>query len=120
MPTPNASPRFLVSPGLMPEAAMRIRTSPAEGVGSGISPTCKTSRAGPCFSYQAAFIEVPQKTLTRPEASHVQIQGTRRHGRLSDLYEVPVRVAHVASQLRRVNFWLGDEFRAASTPKVVA
>src|SRR5579862_1892502 len=57
MPRPNVSPRFLVSPGLMPEAATRMRTSPGPGVGSGISPTFRTSRARPCFSYQAALIQ---------------------------------------------------------------
>src|SRR5580658_1483460 len=60
----------------MPEAAIRIRTSPAPGRGSGISPTTKTSRACPCFSYQAALIEKPSSSdnfssrtiagLTRP------------------------------------------------------
>src|SRR5580658_1721227 len=59
MPKPNASSRFLMSPGLIPDAAIRIRTSPEAGIGSGISPTVRTSRAGPCFSYQAAFIESP-------------------------------------------------------------
>ena len=38
---------------------MRMRTSPGPGRGSGISPTTNTSRAGPCFSYQAALIEKP-------------------------------------------------------------
>src|SRR6516165_8188072 len=56
MPRPNVSCRFFTSPGLMPEAATRMRTSPGAGSGSGISPTTITSRAGPCFSYQAAFI----------------------------------------------------------------
>jgi hypothetical protein len=32
-----------------------MRTSPGPGSGSGISPTLSTSRACPCFSYQAAF-----------------------------------------------------------------
>src|SRR5580692_11243098 len=35
---------------------MRIRTSPASGSGSLISPTISTSAATPCFSYHAAFI----------------------------------------------------------------
>src|SRR5215510_12459115 len=56
MPQPNASWRFLMSPGLTPEEVMRMRTSPAPGTGSGISPTISTSRAGPCLSYQAALI----------------------------------------------------------------
>lgn len=33
-----------------------LRTSPGPGSGSGISPTLSTSRACPCFSYQAAFL----------------------------------------------------------------
>jgi len=32
MPTPNASARFLVSPGLIPEVAMRMRTSQVSGL----------------------------------------------------------------------------------------
>jgi hypothetical protein len=43
-----------------------MRTSPAAG-GSGISPTTRTSRAGPCFSYQAAFIWKAMEHL-RPNA----------------------------------------------------
>src|SRR5262252_9449710 len=34
-----------------------MRTSPAAGIGSGISPTVNTSRAGPCFSYHAALMQ---------------------------------------------------------------
>ena len=56
IPTLKTSWRFLTSPGLMPEAAIRMRTSPGSGRGSGISPTTSTSAAGPCFSYHAAFI----------------------------------------------------------------
>ena len=56
IPTPNASSRFLTSPGFTPEKAIRIRTSPALGCGSSMLPTTNTSRAAPCFSYQAAFI----------------------------------------------------------------
>src|SRR5205823_158092 len=40
----------------MPEATTRIRASPGPGSRSGIFPTARTSRAGPCLSYQAAFI----------------------------------------------------------------
>src|SRR5215469_3252791 len=56
MPTPKASSRFFTSPGLTPDAVTRMRTSPARGCGSGISPTIRTSRAGPCLSYHAAFM----------------------------------------------------------------
>src|SRR4051812_45560913 len=42
----------------MPEAATRMRTSPGPGSGSGILPSTRTSRAGPCFSYQAAVITI--------------------------------------------------------------
>src|SRR5580700_10497836 len=58
MPTPNESSRFLISPGFMPETAIRMRTSPGPGRGSGISPTTNTSRGCPCFSYQAALIKI--------------------------------------------------------------
>lgn len=49
----------------------------------------------------------------------IQIQRTRRHGRLSDFNEVPVRVAHVAPQFCCVDFRLSDKFRAPRRPKVV-
>src|SRR4051812_18050071 len=41
----------------MPDAVIRMRTSPGPGCGSGISPTVKTCLAGPFFSYQAALTE---------------------------------------------------------------
>src|SRR5713226_764411 len=55
-----------MSPGLIPEAAMRMRISPGPGAGSGISPMVRTSLAGPCFSYQAALMEssISQKSRT--------------------------------------------------------
>src|ERR1700739_636245 len=56
MPMAKVSSRFFTSPGLTPDMAMRMRSSPGPGSGSGISPTVRTSRAGPCFSYQAAFM----------------------------------------------------------------
>src|SRR4051812_14179804 len=37
---PPQSPRFFVSPGLMPENVTRTQTSPCPGTGSTISPTC--------------------------------------------------------------------------------
>src|SRR5687767_3726933 len=45
-----------MSPGLMPEAASLMRTSPGPGVGSAMMPTLNTSAAGPCASYHAARI----------------------------------------------------------------
>jgi hypothetical protein len=47
---------FLDSPGFRPEKATRIRTSPSRGCGSSILPMTNTSRAAPCFSYQAALM----------------------------------------------------------------
>src|SRR5262245_1418589 len=47
--------RDFTSVGFRPEATIRTRTSPGPGSGTGISPTRKTSAAGPFFSYQAAF-----------------------------------------------------------------
>jgi hypothetical protein len=41
--------------------------------------------------------------------SDVQIEGAGRHGRLSDFDQVSIRVAHVAPQFRRMDFWLSDE-----------
>src|ERR1700761_8613217 len=49
-------PRMPTSDGLIPEARTRISTSPRPGSGFGRSPICKTSRAGPVRSYQAARI----------------------------------------------------------------
>src|SRR6516162_4200867 len=46
IPTPNASSRFLTSPGLTPEKAMRIRTSAVRGWGSSMSPTTSGARGG--------------------------------------------------------------------------
>jgi hypothetical protein len=43
----------------------------------------------------------------------VKVQGTARHGRLSDFDQVFIRVAHVASQFSRMNFWLSNELRAS-------
>jgi hypothetical protein len=54
------------------------------------------------------------------EKSRVQVQRTRGHGRLSNLNEVPIRVAHVAPQFRCVNLRLSNEVRAPRRPKVVA
>src|SRR5262249_15787208 len=59
IPTPNASWRFFTSPGLIPEAATRMRTSPAPGSGVVISPTTRTLARRPCRSYQAAFMAPP-------------------------------------------------------------
>ena len=56
IPHPNQSLRFFVSPGFTPERMTRTRTSPGPGVGAGSSPTWRTSRAGPCRSYQTARI----------------------------------------------------------------
>src|SRR4051812_21270379 len=56
IPYPYSSRRFFTSPGLTPEAATRMRTSPGPGSGFGISPTIRTSRAAPCDSYHAALI----------------------------------------------------------------
>jgi hypothetical protein len=53
---PTRSPRFFVSPGLMPETVTRTRTSSDPGDGSAISPTASTSAAGPGRSYHAASI----------------------------------------------------------------
>jgi hypothetical protein len=44
--------RVFQSEGFTPEACTRMRTSPAPGTGSGMSPHCRTSRAGPLRSYQ--------------------------------------------------------------------
>ncbi len=62
---------------------------------------------------------VPQNFRICFKKSGVQVQGTRGHGRLSDLNEVPIRVAHIAPQFRCVDFRLSDEFRATRRPKVV-
>src|SRR6516225_1373689 len=59
MPRPNVSWRFFTSPGLIPEAATRMRTSPGAGSGVAISPTTRTLAGGPCRSYQAAFMTPP-------------------------------------------------------------
>src|SRR4051812_32625982 len=56
IPPPSQSPRFLVSPALMPDMATRTRTSPGPGSAASISPTVNTSAAGPRRSYHAAFI----------------------------------------------------------------
>src|SRR5918912_896036 len=50
--------RVFQSDGLTPEARMRTRTSPGPGSGVSSSPTCRTSRAGPLRSYQAARMEL--------------------------------------------------------------
>jgi len=41
--------RDFQSDGFAPEVLRCTRTSPAAGSGVGCSPTCSTSRAGPCF-----------------------------------------------------------------------
>jgi len=98
-----------MSPGFMPEAAIRMRTSPAPGVGSAISPTTNTSRAGPCLSYQAALI-------WKPRFSRISVCATLRIIRASvswkrrDLLKLniarysrnafPVAVPHYAQPLR--------------------
>src|SRR5580658_3740579 len=51
---------------------------------------------------------------------YVKIQRTRSHRRLADLNKVAVRIAHVAPHLGRVHLWLGDEFRSAWRPNLVA
>src|SRR5258706_312458 len=56
MAEPSHPCRFLMSPGFTPDARTRMRTSPARGSGSGISPTSRTSSAPPCFSYHAALM----------------------------------------------------------------
>src|SRR5919202_189964 len=53
---PRQPPRPFVSEGLIAEIATRTRTSLGPGSGTGIWPTCSTSRAGPLRSYQAARI----------------------------------------------------------------
>src|SRR5487761_730503 len=53
---PRQPLRPLVSDGLTAETAIFTRTSPGPGSGAGISPKIRTSRAGPVFSYQQAFI----------------------------------------------------------------
>src|SRR5262249_26989664 len=50
----------------------------------------------------------------------VQVQRTRSHRLLSYFNEVPVEVSHVAAQFGCMDFRLGDEFRAARRPRVVA
>ncbi len=52
----KVSCRFSTSPGLMPEALTRMRTSPGSGSGVGSFPTLRTSEAAPCSSYQAALM----------------------------------------------------------------
>src|SRR5262249_881479 len=59
IPTTKVSWRFFTSPGLIPEAATRMRTSPGPGSGVAISPTTRTLAGGPCRSYQAAFLTPP-------------------------------------------------------------
>src|SRR5579862_9751282 len=55
-------------------------------------------------------------TLSSPRRNRerllIQIQRVRSHGRLSDLNEVTVRIAHVAPHLGCMDFGLGDELRA--------
>src|SRR5580692_1028013 len=96
IPTPNASSRFLTSPGLTPEKASRIRISPSRGCGSSISPMTSTSRAAPCFSYHEAFMRVivrrvlalssdPSTTIKRPVAPS-------REPRLTFLFPITARV----------------------------
>src|SRR5262249_1025711 len=41
------------------------------------------------------------------------------HGRLSNLNEVAIRIAHVAPHLRCMDFGLGDELRAPGRPELV-
>jgi hypothetical protein len=49
IPTPKVFSRLLTSPGFTPEAATRIRTSPARGWDSPILPMVKTCLAAPWF-----------------------------------------------------------------------
>jgi hypothetical protein len=56
IPTPNTSSRFFTSPGSTPEKATRMRTSPARGCGSSMSPTTNPPVQRLAFSCQAAFM----------------------------------------------------------------
>src|SRR5260370_31117230 len=62
---------------------------------------------------------VPQNFRICFKKSGVQVQGTRGHGRLSDLNEVHIRVAHIAPPFRCAGFRLSDVFRATRRPQVV-
>src|SRR3954449_1757814 len=77
IPEPTQSPRFFVSPGLIPETATRTRTSPGPGSGAAISPTARTSAAGPGRSYQAAntrhHATAPHRHSPRAVASRLAV-----------------------------------------------
>src|SRR5262245_4129992 len=57
--------RDFTSVGLRPEATTRTRTSPGPGSGASISPTFRTSAAGPFLSYHAAGIVLSSPALDR-------------------------------------------------------
>src|SRR5215469_12835207 len=64
--------------------------------------------------------QLPAKARRRERSGLcVRIERPGGRCRLSDLDEVPVRIAHVAAKLRRVDLWLGDEPGTPRRPEVV-
>jgi hypothetical protein len=130
----NPSAKLIHAPSAI---AMRNHTRIRHAVAKGQRQQCECEllrppESGPAFRRPRALRERPPafrtmlpsfKFLRTPEfcleKSHVQVQRTRGHGRLSNLNEVPIRVAHVAPQFRCVNFRLRNKFRAPRRPKIV-
>src|SRR4051812_46961384 len=61
---------------------MRTLTSPGPGCGSGRSPSCSTSAAGPLRSYQAAFMNpsVPSSELEADDLAALLAEPVDAHG----------------------------------------
>src|SRR5580700_7670052 len=123
MPNPNESWRFLMSPGFMPDAAIRMRTSPAPGRGSGISPTISTSLAGPCFSYHAALIGKPHFYFSFSRSWTFAARGQVRSNEISTMAcggskMISVPASGIEPGQRRLNGpqTTGREYRNLSQP----
>src|SRR5262249_42348834 len=92
IPMPKVSWRFFTSPGLIPEAATRMRTSPAPGSGFALSPPARDARRG-------ALPFVPSRFHDAPDAPPEEV------GRTRDEFDRPIIPQTVAALQSTQSGW---------------